>query len=417
MAIPAGVLTNWAGNVEMRPAAVHQPSDLDSLRRLVAASSSLRVLGSRHSFSNVVASSGDVVLLDRMPPAIEIDPEAATVRVGGGVTYAQLLPTLHAAGWALPNLASLPHITIAGAVSTGTHGSGDTQRVLGTAIRQLTIVGPGGDPRTIQEGDDDFAGSVVALGTLGLVTEVVLSLEPAYEMTQRVFVDVPLPGSAAELDAVLGSAYSVSLFTDWRSGAGSAFLKDRVDRPVRPRLPGHESQVTVHPVPGMPTDFCTEQHGVPGPWHERLPHFRAEFVPGAGEELQSEYFVARDHAPDAVARLGAMGDLLAPLIHCGEIRSVRGDELWLSPAYGRDTVSFHFTWLPDPQAVAPVLRAVEDALLPLGARPHWGKLTATAPGALLDSYPCAARFVRLRDRVDPDGVFLNDHLRAVLHAR
>jgi len=417
MAIPAGVLTNWAGNVEMRPVAVHQPADLDSLRRLVAASSSLRVLGSRHSFSDVVASSGDVVLLDRMPPAVEIDPAAGTVRVGGGVTYAQLVPTLHAAGWALPNLASLPHITIAGAVSTGTHGSGDTQRVLGTAVRRLSFVGPGGDLRTIREGDDDFAGAVVALGALGPVTELVLSIEPAYTMTQRVFIDVPLPGSAAELDAVLGSAYSVSLFTDWRSGAGSVFLKDRVDRPVHPRLPGHESQVTVHPVPGMPTDFCTGQGGVPGIWHDRLPHFRAEFVPGAGEELQSEYFVPRHRAPAAIARLAALGELLAPLIHCGEIRSVRGDELWLSPAYAQDSVTFHFTWLPDLQAVAPALGPVEGALLSLGARPHWAKLTATAPDALLGSYPCAARFARLRDRVDPDGVFLNDHLRALLHRR
>ena len=257
----------------------------------------------------------------------------------------------------------------------------------------------------------------MALGALGVVTEVVLGIEPAYDMTQRVFVDVPLPGSAGELDAVLGSAYSVSLFTDWRSGAGSVFLKDRVDRPVRPRVPGHESPSTIHPVPGMPTDFCTGQLGVPGPWHDRLPHFRAEFVPGAGEELQSEYFIARDRAPAAVARLRAMGDLLAPVIHCGEIRSVRRDELWLSPAYGRDSVTFHFTWLPDPRAVAPVLRAVENALRPLGARPHWAKLTATEPGALLDSYPQGARFARLRDRVDPAGVFLNDHLRAVLHGR
>ncbi|MET9232384.1 FAD-binding protein [Lentzea sp. NPDC003310] len=408
MATAHASITNWAGNITFAPSHLHRPESVDELRRIVAHSPKIRALGTGHSFSRVADTAHDLVQLDRLPRRVVIDHDASTVTVTGGMRYADLIYLLHQERLALANLASLPHISIAGACSTGTHGSGDTQRCLAASVAGLEVVGPEGDLVELSRDvdGDEFAGSVVALGALGIISKVTLDVQPAYPMAQRVHALVPLDEVASSLDEVFGAAYSVSLFTDWRA-TGDVWLKRRLDQPETAWDGGRRAGVPMHPVPGMPVELSTDQLDVAGPWHERLPHFRPELTPGAGEELQSEFYLPRAAAPAAFAAIREIADLVAPVIHIAEVRTVRGDDLWLSPAYHRDTVTFHFTWVDDLDVVGPVLAEVEKRLRPLGARPHWGKLTAAGPAEIVAGYERAADFAELMRKRDPEGKFRN----------
>ncbi|MFF4370543.1 FAD-binding protein [Streptomyces sp. NPDC001594] len=408
--------TNWAGTLTYRARRLHRPTSLAELRALVAGAERIRALGSGHSFSRVADSRHELVRLDGLPPVFEIDSVRRTVTVGAGMRYADIIGPLHRAGHALANLASLPHISVAGSVATGTHGSGDGNRCLSAAVSGLELIAPDGSAVTLdREGrPGDFDGAVVALGALGIVTRVTLDLEDAFDVAQEVRVDVPLDEIAARFDEVFAAAYSVSAFTDWRSEGAAVWLKRRVGRADSGWSGGRPADRPLHPVPGMPADSSTGQLGRPGPWFERLPHFRPELVPGAGAELQSEYYLPRSQAARAFAALRGIGHVLAPLLHVAEVRTVRADGLWLSPAYRRDAAAFHFTWVKDPDRVAPAIAAVEEALLPLGARPHWGKVTLLSPERLVALYERAADFARLADELDPGRVFgneLTDRLR------
>ncbi|HEY0806399.1 MAG TPA: FAD-binding protein, partial [Pseudonocardiaceae bacterium] len=378
----------------------------DELCRIVAGTRQVRALGTAHSFSQVADTRSDLVRLDGLPNTVEIDTANATATVAAGMRYAEVATRLHEAGYALANLASLPHISVAGSCATGTHGSGLNQRSLAAAVAALRLVTADGDTIEVRRGTDVFAGTVVALGALGVVTHVTLDIEPTYQMAQRVRLDVPLDDVVGGLDEVFGAAYSVSLFTDWRD-SGAVWLKYRTDEPEPVWAGGRPATHPVHPVPGASPEFCTEQLGVPGPWHERLPHFRPEFTPSAGDELQSEFYLDRTDAPAAFAAIRELGDRVAPLVHTAEIRTVRADDLWLSPAYGRDSMTFHFTWIADPVAVAPVLAAVEERLMPLGARPHWGKVNTVPASDVIAQYPRADDFARLIHAYDPSGKFRN----------
>jgi xylitol oxidase len=405
-------LTNWAGNVTFDAARVYRPTSVDELASLVAASRRIRAMGSGHSFSRVAVAAGDLVLLDRLPRQVDIDPQGATATVSAGMRYAEVATALHQASFGLANLASLPHITVAGSCATGTHGSGSEVPSLAASVVGLRMVGPDGEVRAVRRDTDPetFPGAVVALGALGVVTALTLAIEPAYQVSQTVRLDVPLDEVQARWDDVFDAAYSVSVFTDYASGTASVWLKSRDNRPSSGWSGGRAATVPVHPVPGMPTEWCTGQLGVPGPWYERLPHFRPDYVPGAGQELQSELFVPREVAADALAAIRGIAARVAPLIHIAELRTVRRDDLWLSTAHDRDAAAFHFTWIDDAGAVRPVLAEVEERLAPLGARPHWGKLTTLPPGRVVAGYPRAADFARLAREWDPGGKFRNPYL-------
>ncbi|GAA4813544.1 FAD-binding protein [Streptomyces ziwulingensis] len=412
-------VTNWAGNITYTADELHRPETLDALRRLVAERTLVRVLGSGHSFNEIAepGPGGTLLSLAALPAAVDVDPAARTVRVGGGVRYAELARALHGHGLALPNMASLPHISVAGSVATGTHGSGVTNGSLASAVREVELVTADGTVLTLGRDDERFGGAVTSLGALGVVTSLTLDLEPAYEVEQHVFTELPLAGLDAEtLETVLSAAYSVSLFTDWRDpGFRQVWLKHRAGRP----LPGFPwavpAKVKMHPVPGMPAVNCTEQFGVPGPWHERLPHFRADFMPSSGVELQSEYLMAREHALDALHALDAIRATVAPVLQTCEVRTVAADAQWLSPSYGRDTVAVHFTWVEDTAAVLPVVRRVEEALAGFAARPHWGKVFTTPAPTLRELYPRLGDFRALVGELDPEGKFTNAFVRDVLN--
>lgn len=411
-------VTNWAGNITYTAKELLRPRSPAALRALVADSARLRVLGSGHSF-NEIAEPGDggaLLSLADLPSEVDVDTAARTVRVGGGVRYAELARRVHARGLALANMASLPHISVAGSVATGTHGSGVGNGSLASEVREVELVTADGSTLVLARGDDRFGGAVTSLGALGVVTALTLDLEPAYEVEQHVFTEFPLTGlDTAAFETVMASAYSVSLFTDWRApGFRQVWLKRRTDQPL-PDFPyAAPAAARMHPVPGMPAVNCTEQSGVPGPWHERLPHFRADFVPSSGAELQSEYLMPREHALDALHAMDAIRDVLAPVLQTCEIRTVAADAQWLSPSYGRDTVAAHFTWVEDTAAVLPVVRGLERALAPFAARPHWGKVFTTPADDLRARYPRLDDFRKLTETLDPAGKFGNAFVRGIL---
>lgn len=413
--------TNWAGNITFSASAVHRPTSVAELQSLVAGARRVRALGSGHSFSPVADTDGELVRLDGLPHLLEVDREAGTITVSGGVTYGEVAPVLHAAGLALPSMGSLPHISVAGASATGTHGSGDSNRVLAHSVVALQLVTADGDLLEVSRESDPerFPGMVVALGSLGVVTRLTLAAVPGFEIAQEVREKLPLQALLDQVDEVLSAGYSVSVFTSWRDPVeANVWLKRRPDA-IPLALDWLGSSVADgprHPVPGMPAGFSTEQMGTPGPWHERLPHFRMEFTPSSGDELQTEYFVPREHASAALAAVAEVAPLVAPVLQIGELRTIAADDLWLSSCYGRDTLAVHFTWVPDLDAVLPALEAVEEALAPFAPRPHWGKVFRVDPEVVASRYPRLDSFRALRDDLDPQRRFANAFVDRYLRA-
>ncbi|OIJ96130.1 FAD-binding protein [Streptomyces sp. MUSC 14] len=411
----ARTVTNWARTISYTPRQLHRPRTVDALAALVGRSARVRVLGSGHSFNRIADPGPDGVLLSTsgLPREIDVDTAARTVRVPGWARYAELARTVHAHGLALPNMASLPHISVAGSVATGTHGSGVGNAPLAAAVRELEVIVASGDTRTMGRDNGRFDGAVTSLGALGVVTALTLDLEPAYEVEQRVYTELPLEG--LDFDAVAASGYSVSLFTDWREpGFRQVWVKRRTDRPAVDFPWAAPARVPLHPVPGMPARNCTEQLGVPGPWHERLPHFRAEFTPSSGEEIQSEYLLPRSAAMDALYAIDDIRSTVSGVLQTCEVRTVAADTQWLSPAHGRDSVALHFTWVRDEAAVLPVVRRLEEALEPFGPRPHWGKVYEMPSTVVRRLYARLPDFRALARSLDPAGTFTNAFVRELL---
>ncbi len=401
---------NWAGNYRYRAGRLHRPSRLEQVREIVVNAPRVRVLGSRHSFTDI-ADSAELVALDGLPADVVVDRGAGTVSLPAGLRYGELAEALRAEGVALANLASLPHISVAGAVATATHGSGDANGNLATAVAGLEMVTSSGEILTTSRGDADFDGLVVALGSVGAVTRLTLDVEPAYQVRQRVFEGLGWDALLENLDEITSAGYSVSVFTRWGEAIDQVWVKSRVTdaaEPVRDDLLGAvAATVDRHPILGLDPVSCTPQLGVPGLWSDRLPHFRMGFTPSSGQELQSEYLVPRRHAAAAIQALRALAAAVRPVLQVSEFRTVAADRLWMSPQYGQDTIAIHFTWDPDQDAVERVLVDVEAALAPFDARPHWGKVFLADAAAIARLYERLPDFTRLVDRLDPRGAFRN----------
>lgn len=416
----AGMETNWAGNHTFQADAVQHPTSVEQVQEIVARADRVRVVGQRHSF-NDIADAPAMIALDLLPPDVVVDREGGTVTFGAGLTYAQLADALRPEGLALHNLASLPHVSVAGAVSTATHGSGGTNGNLATAVAGLELVSSSGEIVRVRRGDPDFDGMVVGLGALGAVTRVTLDAQPAYEMRQVVYEGMPWDGLFDNFDAIAAWGYSVSVFTRWDGAVGQVWVKTlagvgQADE-VAERFGAVAAGGPRHPVPDMDPVNCTPQLGEVGLWSERLTHFRPGFTPSAGDELQAEFFVARDRAVEAMRAVREIGDRVRPLLRVTEIRTIAADRLWMSPQYERDTVAIHFTMVRDVDAVERLLADVERTLAPFGARPHWGKLFLAGADAIGGLYERRADFAGLVERMDPRGAFRNAWLeRHVLGA-
>jgi len=418
-------LTNWAGNLTYSTDRLQEAASVDEIRSLLRSQNHVKVLGTRHCFNSIADSRENLLSLKPLHDVVALDRNARTVTVDAGITYGQLGPYLESQGFALHNLASLPHISIAGACSTATHGSGETNGNLATAVSAFEMVTAAGDVAKLSRKSDGgvFRGAVVGLGALGVITRITLDIQPTYAVRQYVYENLPLAQMKEHFDDIQSSGYSVSLFTDWqkqrinelwiktRAGGGPPF-------PAPPEFFGATlARRNLHPIAELSAENCTEQMGVPGPWYERLPHFRMGFTPSAGKELQSEYFVPRQNAVDAILAVERLRDQVTPHLLISEIRTVAADDLWMSTCYQRPSVVIHFTWKPDWPAVRRLLPVIEKELSPFHPRPHWGKLFALSPLELQSRYQKLPDFLQLAAKYDPKGKFRNDFLNTNLFPR
>ncbi len=405
--------TNWAGNLVYRASRILHPRSVEELQGIVAAAHRLRALGTRHSFNDLADTTGELVSLSEMPRVDSIDSATSTVAVSGGMSYGTLAVRLDSAGYALGNLASLPHISVAGAIATGTHGSGAMNGGLATSVTGLEFVDGTGAIRRLDRGDDEFNGAVVSLGALGIVTRVELAIEPSYTISQHVFEELSRSDALTHFDDIMNSNYSVSMFTTWQRPVIEQVWVKRRDpepQPVGSLFGARAATLDLHPLASMSPVNCTPQLGVAGPWFDRLPHFRNDFKPSVGEELQSEYLVPRRHAVQALEALSRLSDRIHPLLQICELRTVARDDLWLSPAFGEGVVGIHFTWVRDQPAVEALLPVIEAVLEPYAARPHWAKLFAMGRDRLRELYGTLPSFIELASAYDPRGVFRNAYL-------
>jgi len=407
--------TNWAANYVYKAPNLHRPASGEELQHLVSRLGSQKALGSRHCFNDIADSPLNQVSTEYLNRVIAIDPETKQVTVESGIRYGDLAPLLEKEGLALHNLASLPHISIAGACATATHGSGAGNGNLATPLVSFDLITPDGQLQTLTRDNPEFYGAAVHLGALGIVSRLTLQAQDTFQVAQRVFLDLPLEEAVRNFDAIMSAGYSVSLFTDWMGGKVSqVWVKSRLERDREVTTPdfygAHAADRDVHPILALDAVNCTPQMGVPGPWYERLPHFRMGFMPSSGEELQAEFFVPRPNAPDALQAIERQKDKIFPHLHISEIRSVAADEFWLSPAYGKDVVAFHFTWKKHPGEVPALIRMVEQELSPYGVVPHWGKLFSLDPARLRERYARMDDFVALARKYDPEGKLRNAYL-------
>ncbi len=415
-------MQNWAGNLDYSAARVHFPNSVDEVCELVARCDKVRALGTRHSFNSIAdITGGDLISTKHLDRIIRFDLNKTdapnthptvtppTVTVEAGVTYGQLAPLLDREGYALHNLASLPHISVAGACATATHGSGDGNQILASIVSAMELVTADGTVQTLS--GDALKGAVIGLGALGVVTKLTLRLQPTFTIRQEVYENLPIATLREHFDQIMSSAYSVSLFTNWRTdNINQVWFKRReTDAPPSFDPARHATLATrnVHPLIHPSAEHCTEQMGIAGAWHDRLPHFRMGFTPSAGEELQAEYLIPRKHALKAFNAINELRDTVAPLVQISEIRSIAADDFWMSPSYGQPCIGLHFTLKKDWPAVRALLPLIEKQLQDCHPAPHWGKLFTMSPEQIQRRYPRLGEFRKLMEGFDPRGKFRN----------
>lgn len=408
---------NWAGNLTYSTDTIYQPQTVEELQQRIKELDQTKALGTRHCFNNIADSTASQISLQQLKQ-MEIDEEANTVYVEAGVNYGELSPYLDERGYALHNLASLPHISVAGASATATHGSGVNNKNLPSAVNSIEFIKADGElVKLSREADGDkFNGAVVNLGALGIVTRLELDIQPTFEMRQDIYLSLPVEQLLANFDEIMASGYSVSLFTDWQSDTVNQVwikrkVKDAPEGSAEPEYFGARlADRDVHPIIEISAENCTKQMGVAGPWYERMPHFRMNFTPSSGKELQTEFFVPRQHAVEAFRSIKALKDRVGPILMISEIRSIAADDYWMSPCYQQDCIAFHFTWEQETEKLHQLLPTLEGALEPYDARPHWGKVFRMSAERLASLYERMPDFIHLANEYDPEGKFRNAYL-------
>jgi xylitol oxidase len=415
--------TNWSGNLTYSTSNLHLPKNLAEVQETVRRCDKIRALGARHSFNAIADSTENQISLKHLDQ-MSINAKARTVTVGAGVTYGALSPYLNENGFAVHNLASLPHVSVAGACATGTHGSGLKNGNLSTAVSALEIVLASGDVVTLsrEQQGEHFLGAVVALGGVGIITSVTLDVQPTFDVSQIVYQNMPLNHLEHHFNDIFGAGYSVSLFSTWQDHkATQVWIKRRMDqngaeKPAPEFFGAKLATQKLHPLDGHSAENCTEQMGIPGPWYERLPHFRMNFTPSSGAELQTEYFVPRDKAYQAILAVEQLRDQITPHLFITELRTIAEDNLWISEAYKRPSMAIHFTWKPEWPEVKQILPLIEAKLAPFDPRPHWAKLFTMQPEQIQSRYAKLADFKDLLNDHDPKGKFRNQFLSTNLYS-
>ncbi|WP_339880929.1 FAD-binding protein [uncultured Algoriphagus sp.] len=413
--IQAEIRKNWAGNYTYQAKNLYEPTSVEEIQDLVKKLGKQKALGSKHCFNNIADSPENQISTRNLNKVLNIDEEQKTVTVEAGARYGDFAEELDARGFALANLASLPHITVAGACATATHGSGVKNGNLATQVISIELVTPSGELATIDRSHKDFPAVVVGLGAFGIITKVTLAIEDTFQVKQHVFLNLSLDALEANFDTIMSSGYSVSLFTDWTNkNISEIWIKSRIDE--NPADLGSDfygakaATENIHPILGLSAENCSEQMGVPGPWYNRLPHFKMGFTPSAGEELQSEFFIPRENAVAGIMAIEKLNNEISPQLLITEVRTIAADNFWMSPCYQQDSVSIHFTWKQKTEEVLSLLPKIEAALAPFSVKPHWGKLFELDPTTLHQRYEKFPDFLALAKKYDPNGKFRNAYL-------
>jgi xylitol oxidase len=415
-------LKNWAGNLIYSTTNVFEPRTVAEVQEMVRKNTSLRVLGTRHCFNRIADSTTNLISTKNLNTIISLDPQKKSVAVGGGMRYGEFCEHIYQEGFAIHNLASLPHISVAGACATATHGSGVENGNLATSVSAIEFVSANGDVVSLsrEKDGDKFLGAVVNLGCVGVVTKVTLDLIPAFSMKQEVYLNLPMAELEKNFDEIMSYGYSVSLFTDWQTDhVNQVWIKRIIHSGESYTVPTDFFGATlatknVHPIIEISAENCTEQMSITGPWYDRLPHFKMGFMPSSGEELQAEFFVAREHAVEAIKAVQTLKDEIKPLLMITEIRTIAADDLWMSPCYHQDSVAIHFTLNQNTEGVMKLLPKIEEKLSPFNVRPHWGKLFTLDPNVLQSRYERLSDFKKLIAQYDPEGKFRNDFVNTNL---
>ncbi len=417
--------TNWAGNLTYGAERFVVAKSVAEAQAAVRSADTLRVVGSHHSFNDIADTTGTQLSLEKMTSVVSLDTNRHRVTVEGGTRYSDIGPWLSQRGYALPNLATLPHLTIAGACATATHGSGSTLGNLATAVTAIEFIDANGALVALsRETDGDvFPGAVVSLGALGVITRLTLDLRRAFAMRQSVYCDLSIETLTANFDAIMAAGYSVSLFTDWQGDViDQVWVKSEAEigalfAGLNPFFGATPAVDKLHPIASFNPVNCTEQMGVIGPSYDRLPNFRIDYVPTRGGDYQAEYFVAKEHAVAAIEALHRWGRHLSTLLLTSEVRTIAADDLWLSPCYQRPCVAFHFSFKPDQPAIMALLPGLEEALAPFAPVPHWAKLTTMDPETIRSRYAKLGAFRDLLVRYDPAGKFRNAFVERMIFGR
>lgn len=409
-------LTNWAGNLTYSTSNVFYPKDVEEVQSIVKQHDKIKAIGTRHCFNTIADSKDNLLSAKELNKVVSLDSNAKTVTIEGGMNYGQLCPYLDQHGFALHNLASLPHISVSGACTTATHGSGVKNGNLATAVVGLEIVNANGEIVHLSKEKDgeQFNAAVVGLGAFGVITKVTLALQPTFKMKQYVFENLPLKQLKENFDKIVSAGYSVSLFTDWQNDSINEVWVKAVQNDnsaAGAEFYGAKAATkNMHPIAALSAENCTEQMGVPGTWYERMPHFKMGFTPSSGKELQAEYFVPYKHAVDAILAIQRMGKVIGPHLFISEIRTIKKDNLWMSPVRNEDCVTIHFTWKQEWKEVIALLPVIEKELAPYRVRPHWGKIFTMPATALATHYEKLSDFKKLVAQYDPKGKFRNAFL-------
>ncbi|KAI1700234.1 d-arabinono-1,4-lactone oxidase domain-containing protein [Ditylenchus destructor] len=357
-------LHNWGNNFRFSTQNIQYPTSVEEVQQIVRNANKLRVVGTRHSFSKIADSPNTMLSTLALKNIIGFDPTVPSITVQAGITYTDLNPFL-------PNY------------------------------------GPN---------DPELKAIAVGLGAFGVITQVELEVEPTFNLTNYVFVNMPEQDIYDHFDEIENLGYSVQLFTDFSTPGvwDQVWVWVRSDENSNvgnmQNLYGatrtHE-QVTA--IEALPPTYLMEQ-GKEQPWYYGLVDYHLGLSGFDGAEIQSEYFMPYENAIPAIQAVSNFSDLIAPRVYTMLIRTIKGDDLWMSESFNETTVAIHFTWKPNMTAVMEVLPQIEQALLPYGARPHWGKVFAQGPETYLHRYPKLNQWKQLAETLDPTHKFRNKFL-------
>ncbi|KAI1701064.1 FAD binding domain-containing protein [Ditylenchus destructor] len=410
-------LHNWGDNFLFSTQNIQYPTTVEEVQEIVQNADKVRVVGTRHSFSTCADSPDTILSTLALKNIIGFDDSVPSITVQAGIAYTDLNPYLQYLGFALPNLATLAEISVGGASQTGAHGSGLSNQCLASHIRSLKIVLANGTLATYGPNDPELKAIALGVGAFGVITQVELKVEPTFNITNYFFLNMTAQNLYDHFDEIENTGYTAQLFTDFSTPGvwGQIMIMDRSGSNANigslQNLYGATRATTkVSPILALPPTYLVDQ-GVEQPWYFGLVDYHLGLSGFDGGEIQSEYFLPYENAVAAIKAVTTLSDLIAPRVHTMLIRTIKGDDLWLSEMYSQSSVvAIHFTWKLNMTAVMEVLPQIEQLLIPYCAKPHWGKVFAQGPETFLHCYPKLADFKQLAEQLDPTHKFRNQFL-------